>query len=296
MKSLLLLTFSVLGAVFGPSQAMAASILDPELASFAVLGHAAVTNTGATTLTGNLGVSPGASITGSGTITLTGAPHQNDSFASTAGTQLVAALTALGSQGVATSQPVDLTGLTLAPGIYSVAAGTNLTGTLTLDGTGFLPADQFWVFQMASTLITAADSKVDVINTSPGAGVFWSVPASATLGAGTSFAGNILALTSITLNTGATIGCGRALASTGAVTMDHNTISIGCAGTGEEGSNGLSGSLVGGAAPFPLPVGPPAVYGVTTSGLVPVPEPSTFLLFGAGLAALAGAAWRRRGN
>jgi type VI secretion system secreted protein VgrG len=179
---------------YNPSPGLAVPILGSELASFAVLGAETVTNTGATTLIGNLGVSPGTSITGSGTITLTGELHQTDSFASTAQTQLggpTGALTTLGSLGVGTPLLLaDLSGLTLIPGIYSVPEGTtNLTGTLTLDGTGFLPADQFWVFQMQTTLITDSNSKVDVINTSTGAGVFWNVPISATLGTGTSFEG-----------------------------------------------------------------------------------------------------------
>ena len=114
-----------------------------------------------------------------------------------------------------------------------------MTGTLTLDGLG--NANAFWLFQMPSTLITSSGSVVNVINAGAGAGLFWNVGSSATLGTTTSFEGNILALTSISLNTGATIGCGRALADVGAVTMQMNTISIGCAGTGEEGSNGLSG-------------------------------------------------------
>ena len=271
---------------YGPSQGLATPILGSELASFAVLGASTVTNTGATTLTGNLGVSPGISITGSGTITITGTVHQTDAFASLAQTQLggalPAALPTLGLLVPTSSVDLAVSGQTLVPGIYT--AFDTLTGTLILDGTGFLPADQFWVFQLASTLITASNSTVNVINTSTDAGVFWNVGSSATLGTGTSFEGNIVALTSIALNTGATIGCGRALASTGAVTMDHNTISIGCLGTGEEGSNGLSGGLIGGGTPLPLPPGPPSVLGVTPTGLVP--EPPTFLLLGLGLAGL----------
>jgi hypothetical protein len=100
-----------------------------------------------------------------------------------------------------------------------------LTGTLTLDGKGNLNA--FWVFQMPSTLITSPGSVVNVINTGAGAGLYWNVGSSATLDTTTSFEGNILALTSITLDTGATGQCGRALAHSGAVTMDTNAFSIG---------------------------------------------------------------------
>ncbi len=269
---------------YGPSQVLASPILGSELASFSVLGASTVTNTGATTLTGNLGVSPGSAITGKATITVNGtnaatignpSVHEADAFAILAQNQLITAKTNLALLGAGTLQSVDLAGLTLFPGVYTVPAGvSNLTGTLTLDGQG--NANAFWVFQMPSTLITSSGSVVNVINTGAGAGLFWNVGSSATLDTTTSFQGNILALANITLNTGATIGCGRALAHVEAVNMDANTISTGCAGTGEEGSNGLGGGLEvpeTGGTPIPLPT-------------VSVPEPGTLLLFGLGIAGL----------
>ena len=271
-------------------QAMGTPVMGSELASFAVLGASTVTNTGATTLIGNLGVDPGSAITGKASITVNGtnaasqgntSVHEADAYASLAQSQFSGALASLGLLGSGTLEPFDLAGLTLVPGVYSVPAGTsNLTGTLTLDGKG--DANAFWVFQMPSTLITSPGSVVNVINTGAGAGVYWNVGSSATLDTGTLFEGNILALASITLNHGAVIECGRALAHVGAVTMDNNTVSTGCAGTGEEGSNGLSGGLAvppGGGVPVPLPFTP-------VPGVPGVPEPGTFLLMGLALAGL----------
>ena len=278
-----------------PSPGLAVPLLGSDLASFAVLGASTVTNTGATTLTGDVGVSPGSAITGQSTLTVNGINallnpgdvHLNDAIAISAQGQLITAMTNLGLLGPGTLTSADLVGLTLSPGVYTVPAGvSNLTGTLTLDGGG--NANAAWVFQMPSTLITSPGSVVNVINTGAGAGVYWNVGSSATLDTTTSFQGNILALASITLNHAATIGCGRALAQTAAVTMDNNTInSIGCTGTGGEGSNGFSGGLtvpVGGGTPTFLPFSP--------VGGGAVPEPASLLLFGSGLAGLA--AWRRR--
>jgi len=257
---------------YAPAQGLAQSILGTELGSFSVLGAQTVTNTGATTLGGNLGVSPGTSITGGASITLTGVIHQTDAFAGLAQSQLTTARNSLASLGTGTILGVNLAGLTLNPGVYTVPAGvSNLTGTLTLNGQG--NANAAWVFQMPSTLITSPGSVVSVVNAGAGAGLYWNVGSSATLDTTTSFQGNILALTSIALNTGASIGCGSALASTGGVTMQGNSIGGGCgAGGGGLGGGGIAvvggkPTLTGGGSPIGN-VPEPETYGLTLAGLV----------------------------
>jgi type VI secretion system secreted protein VgrG len=206
---------------------------------FSVLGGSTVTNTGPTVVEGDLGVWPGTAITGFPPGSVTGSIHATDAVAFDAKKDLTTAYNTLTGMAPTTDLTgQDLGGLTLTPGVYFFKSTAQLTGTLTLDAQGL--ADAVFVFQIGKTLTTASNSSVLEINgaqsVSQSNGVYFQVGSSATLGTDTRFAGNILALTSITLNTGATIDCGRALARNGAVTMDTNTVSIGSAescGTGD---------------------------------------------------------------
>jgi hypothetical protein len=249
-------TFSlaVIGALSGVTPAWATPILGSDLASFTVLGATTVTNVPASVIDGNVGVwsSGGANaITGFFSVSGTATPdsqvtgglvHAGTAAAQSAQDQLTTARNLLDSLGIGTTLTLsDMVGLILAPGVYTVHAGTtNLSGALTLDGQG--NANAAWVFQMDADLITSSGSVVNLINTGAGAGVYWNVRSSATIATDTAFLGNILALTSIAMNTTATDLCGRALANTGAVTLQMNSLSGICAGDLAD-SNGLSGGL-----------------------------------------------------
>jgi type VI secretion system secreted protein VgrG len=123
----------------------------------------------------------------------------------------------------------DLGGLTLTPGVYCFSTSAQLTGTLTLDAQGNSSA--VFIFKIGSTLTTASASSVLLINSASSCGVFWQVGSSATLGTGTALAGTIVALTSITLNTGSSVS-GRTLARNGAVTLDDNNVTLCTGGPG----------------------------------------------------------------
>jgi hypothetical protein len=253
--------------------------------NFAVLAGTTVTNVDATIITGDMGVYAGSACTGfaSGTGctlgagTVTGTVDLANAIALQAQKDLT---TAFNTEGGLPSSTVitggNLTGLILGPGVYTVpAATTNLAGTLTLTDHG-VPGSVF-VFQMSSTLITSPNSLIDVSGLSPSDSVFWVVGSTATLGNNSAFDGNILALTSIIFDPGATDLCGRALARNGEVTfagedptseIENQVDSTDCSGTlaGSEGLNGITSATTGGGS----------------GGGTSVPEPGTWELLLAG--------------
>jgi len=226
MRRLLIPIFlAALVAAVMPLTAFAAT--DPGLGTagnYAVLAAATITNTGPTWITGQLALSPGTSVTG-----FPGA------WGATVGHQDIANGAALNARNAATNAynfaageasnsnltGQDLGGMTLVPGVYTYSSSAQLTGTVTLNGGGV------FIFQIGSTLTTASSSRVLLINGAQPCDIFWQVGSSATIGTATSFVGTILANTSITMTTGATLN-GRALAGliapSGALTLDTNRI------------------------------------------------------------------------
>jgi Ice-binding-like len=189
--------------------------------AFAVLAGATVTNTGPSVITGDLGVSPGTAVTGFPPGTVNGTVHAADAVA----LQAQADLTTAYNDAAGRIPPVlvssDLGGQTLVAGVYRAASALALTGTVTLDAQG--DPNAVFIFQAGSTLITASNSTVALINGAQACNVFWQVGSSATLGTNTTFVGNILALTSASVLTGATVA-GRVLARNGQVSLDSNVI------------------------------------------------------------------------
>lgn len=197
----------------------------PDLAtagSFAVLAASTVTNTGPSTIFGDLGVSPGTAITGFGPGTVSaGTIHTADAVALQAQRDLTNAYNTAAGLPPSANVTADLAGQRLVPGVYA-GPTLSLTGALSLDAGG--DADAVFVFQSASTLITASASSVLLLGGASPCNVFWQVGSSATLGTNSAFVGSVMALTSVTANTGASVQ-GRLLARNGAVTLDTNSVS-----------------------------------------------------------------------
>jgi len=283
-RSGLSLALAALGFLVWPASALAAT--DPGLGTagnFAVLAGTTVTNTGPTWITGELGVAPGSAVTGFPPGT-SGVQHKGDSVATTAQTNLTAAYVNAAAQpcpGTNNFTGVNLGGKNLVPGVYCQTTAPTLTGTLTLNGSGI------YIFQIGSTLVTASGARVVLIGGAQPCQIFWQVSSSATIATSTTFIGNIMALTSIAMQTGATLN-GRALARNGAVTLDTNRI-IQPSGCG-----------------FGVPAFVAAPAGSVLPANLGIPDEMRgefpwLLLIGAGAGAAVvglglGSAWRRRRN
>jgi hypothetical protein len=219
-----------------PVAAQASAVNLATASPFVVLGGSTVTNEGTSVLNGDLGLSPGTSLTGFNEAVVNGATHDNDAVAAQAQSNLTTAY------NVAAGQPIppgnDLTGIdlgnqTLTAGAYGFSTSAQLTGQLTLDAQGN-PNAQF-VFVIGSTLTTASASSVILVNGASPCNVYWKVGSSATLGSTTAFEGNLMSLASISVNNGATV-LGRLLAREGAVTLINDVLSTPNCATGSTGT------------------------------------------------------------
>ena len=261
--------FSAVIAGVWPGGVLAAT--EPSLGTalnFTVLAGSTVTNTGPTVITGNLGLDPGSAVTGFPPGVVTGVKHVSDAVALQAKNDLVTAYTeAANAPTTSDLTGINLGGLNLTPGVYKFDSSAQLTGPLTLSGNGV------FIFQVGSALTTASSSSVLLTNGAQACGVYWQIGSSATLGTATHFQGNLMALTSITMTTGANILSGRALARNGALTLDSNQItppvgactagSGGGSGSGGGGGTGGGGGSGGGSGGSGGPGGP---------GTPPVPD------------------------
>jgi hypothetical protein len=223
-------------------------------ANFGILAGSTITNTGPTSISGGIGLSPGTAVTGfpPGIVVPPAIIDTADATAATAESDLtVAYLNAAGQLPTQVLTGQNLGGLTLGPGVYFFSTSAQLTGTLTLNGAGF------YIFRIGSTLTTASGAIVQATNGAQPANVFWQVGSSATLGSGTTFIGNILALDSIT-NASSGFVTGRLLARNGAVTLADLVLTLPTAAPG------------GGPGPGPTPS--------------PAPSPSSWILVLVGMA------------
>jgi len=260
-------------------------------AHYVVLGGSTVTNTGPSTLNSGLGLSPGSSITGfpPGLVLPPGGTDNTNAAAAQAKADLTAAYNNAAGRPVDGTTTSELANLTLGAGVWSGPSKSPLllSGPLVLDGAGDMSS--VFIFQTDSTLVTASGSSVTLINGAQECNVFWQVGSSATLGSGSVFTGNILALSSITVNNSVTVR-GRALARNGAVTLDNDTFTRPlCATSTESAGNGgdTTGGTGGGgetdltsATPEGAPGGPegpdvPGVVGPPRTGGAPMASTDT---------------------
>lgn len=194
--------------------------------TFRVLGGTTVTNVPSvgTIVTGDVGVWPGNTVTGFGA----GQGVVNGGFAIYAGVApapaaqgaLTTAYNAAAALAPGASVSGNIGGLTLAPGTYTSSSSLAISsGDLTLAGN----SSAVWVFQIGSTLTVTSGRKVILAGGADPANIYWQVGSSATIGTTADFSGTIMSNVSISLLTGAKLH-GRALARTGAVSLETNLI------------------------------------------------------------------------
>jgi hypothetical protein len=226
--------------------------------SFAVLGGSAVTNTGHSIINGDLGVSPGKAITGFPPGLVHGAVHKADAVAMIAQDDVTTAYnTAFGQKCDHQMTGTDLGSHSLKPGVYCFSSSAQLTGDLTLDGPGV------YIFQAGTTLTTGSDSHVNLIGGADPCNIFWQVGSSATIGVGSNFVGNILALTSISAQHGAKFN-GGLYARKGAVTLNDNIVNR--SNCGRPSSTPTSGPSTPTVIPGPAKTPTPVITPVTGLG------------------------------
>ena len=248
------LTFGVVGFT------RAATTIDLGAANnFAIMAGSTITNTGSTVVTGDLGLSPGTSVTGFPPGTVNGTQHIANAAAAMAKTAMITASANAAGQTPVSTVPTELGGITKTAGVYTSAAGTfSITGTLTLDAQS--DPNAVFIFKTASTLITAGASTIVLANGAQACNIFWQVGSSATLGMNSLFKGSILASESATLTSGAKVE-GQVLAQNGAVTLDTNTVTKAtCA----------AAIVVPVPTPVPTPTSTPVVVPTSTPVVVPV--------------------------
>lgn len=271
-----------LGNIFHGGKSQSATVLDAlsTAANFGVLAHTTVTNTGNSVITGDLGLSPGTSVTGFPPGTVSGTQHVTDGVAAQAQIDLVTAYNSAAGSGPTSPISTIGAGQTLTPGVYNSASSIQLNGALTLDGGG--NPDAVFVFQAGSTLTTASASSIVLTHGTQACNVFWQVGSSATLGTGSDFKGSILAMDSISDNGGSTV-YGRLLARTAAVTLINTAVTVptcttrasGTVSGTNNGDGGSSGDIVPVIgilkvpSPLVLPTGPGSVtYNYTVFNVI----------------------------
>ncbi len=244
------------GSAASPAAAAPAAVGLGTAGNFAVLGGSTVTNTGPTVVRGDLGLSPGTAVTGfpPGQV-LDGMTHVADAEAAQAQADLVLAYDDAASRPADASISGDLGGTTLPAGVYTSASSIGLTGDLTLDAQG--DPNAVFIFQAGSDLTVGSGSRVLLQGGAQACNVFWQVGSSATIGTGSAFVGNILALTSITLTTSATLD-GRALSRNGAVTLDTNNVARSLCTTPPAAGTPTGTAATNPGSPAPAAAGPPA--------------------------------------